>query len=364
MVCQQTCKNSYKMDSGGATGDWQRLISYIHHTNDFRQIGHVGSTARRCRLGSIQDSDFAGDPQGSKSSSGGVLCMFGSRKFPPSVGCARSETSVSRSSTESEIISLDAGLRMDGLPALDLWDDLWDVVIDVLRSTTLQDKVNWPKEKLCTAGNHSPTERSKRYVEQLSSVDYVHTSTHSSQGESSVVHFLKNEVFIKMIIKGRSPTRRHVHRTHRVALGWLFDRINLDHTSKSNMLTPKTNLLTCKPNRISRVTSGTIFFVCSKSRVSGCSVAALPATIGNQRALSRRGQEAKGFDQIRLRPSVFCCLLWRSSSMMTNDGRRLRFEVRLRLQLCRDAFCGSSWRPRHPRHAEDLARRNYTNHGH
>ena len=25
-------------------------------------------------------------------------------------------------STESEIISLDAGLRMDGIPALDLWD--------------------------------------------------------------------------------------------------------------------------------------------------------------------------------------------------------------------------------------------------
>ena len=31
-----------------------------------------------------------------------------------------------------------------------------------------------------------------------------------------------------MIIKGRSPTLRHVSRTHRVALDWLFDRINLD----------------------------------------------------------------------------------------------------------------------------------------
>ena len=33
---------------------------------------------------------------------------------------------------------------------------------------------------------------------------------------------------IKMIIKGRSPTMRHVSRTHRVALDWLFDSINLD----------------------------------------------------------------------------------------------------------------------------------------
>ena len=37
-----------------------------------------------------------------------------------------------------------------------------------------------------------------------------------------------NEAVIKMIIKGRSPTMRHVSRTYRVALDWLFDRINLD----------------------------------------------------------------------------------------------------------------------------------------
>ena len=36
-----------------------------------------------------------------------------------SVGCARSKTSAHHSSTESEMISLDAVLRMDGLPALD-----------------------------------------------------------------------------------------------------------------------------------------------------------------------------------------------------------------------------------------------------
>ena len=29
---------------------------------------------------------------------------------------------MSHSSTESEIIFLDAGLRMDGIPALDVWD--------------------------------------------------------------------------------------------------------------------------------------------------------------------------------------------------------------------------------------------------
>ena len=37
-----------------------------------------------------------------------------------------------------------------------------------------------------------------------------------------------SETVIKMIIKGRRPTMRHVSRTHRVALDWLFDRINVD----------------------------------------------------------------------------------------------------------------------------------------
>ena len=40
--------------------------------------------------------------------------------------------------------------------------------------------------------------------------------------------FEDNEAVIKMIINGRSPTMRHVSRTHRVTLDWLFDRINLD----------------------------------------------------------------------------------------------------------------------------------------
>ena len=51
--------------------------------------------------------------------------------FVPTCWMCEKQTSVSHSSTESEIISLDAGLRMDGLHAL----DLWDVVTIVLRST-------------------------------------------------------------------------------------------------------------------------------------------------------------------------------------------------------------------------------------
>ena len=48
--------------------------------------------------------------------------FFGSHTFVPTSWMCKKQTSVSHSSTESEIISLDAGLRLDGILALDLWD--------------------------------------------------------------------------------------------------------------------------------------------------------------------------------------------------------------------------------------------------
>ena len=70
--------------------------------------------------GLCQDSDFAGDLQDSKFTSGGTLCIFGSHTFVPISWMRKKQTSVSHISTESEIISLDTGLRLDGLPALEL----------------------------------------------------------------------------------------------------------------------------------------------------------------------------------------------------------------------------------------------------
>ena len=50
----------------------------------------------------------------------------------------------------------------------------------------------------------------------------------SARQEALWYVFEDNEALIKMIIVGRSLTMRHVSRTHKVALDWLFDRINLD----------------------------------------------------------------------------------------------------------------------------------------
>ena len=54
--------------------------------------------------------------------------------------------------------------------------------------------------------------------------------------------FEDNEAVIKMIIKGRSPTMRHVSGSHRVELDWLFDRANLDPQIQTKYVDTKNRL--------------------------------------------------------------------------------------------------------------------------
>ena len=193
-----------------------RLISYIHHTCEYKQDCHVGNTAPQCRLGLFQDSDFAENLEDSKSTSGGTLCIFGSHTFVPISWMCEKQTSVSHSSTESEIISLD-GLRLDGIPAL----DLWDLIVSVLGNT-----IQTPDIPVRPVVNNKD-QRSQGMTNVLNHIDCVPSNVQFSHQEALLYVFEVNEAVIKMIIEGRSPTMRHVSGTHRVALDWLFDRINL-----------------------------------------------------------------------------------------------------------------------------------------
>ena len=167
-------------------------------------------------MGLFQDSDFARDLEDSKSTSGGALCVFGSHTFVPISWMCKKQTSVSHSSTESEIISLDIGLRLDGIPAL----DLWDLIVSV--SGNMTQTTERPGRPVVS----NKSQRSQGKTNALNNVDCVPSNVQSSHQEALLNVFEDNEAVIKMIIKGRSPTMRHVSRTHRVALDWLFDRIN------------------------------------------------------------------------------------------------------------------------------------------
>ena len=128
----------------------------------------MGNTAKQCRLGLFQDSDFEGDLEDSKSTSGGTLCTFGSHTFVTISWMLYKQTAVSHSSTESENISLDAGLRLDGIPAL----DLWDLIVLVLGNTN-QNQDSTVKPVVCRDASHAQGQQSRRMFNVLNNVDRV-----------------------------------------------------------------------------------------------------------------------------------------------------------------------------------------------
>ena len=100
-----------------------RWIQTVSSCGKYCQTMQTGTVSRLWLCGYLEDS---------KSTSGGTLCIFGSHTFVPTSWVCKKQTSVSHSSTESEIISLDAGLRLGCIVAL----DLWDLIVSNLGNTT------------------------------------------------------------------------------------------------------------------------------------------------------------------------------------------------------------------------------------
>ena len=113
-------------------------------------------------------------------------------------------------------------MRLDGIPAL----DLWSLLVLVLGNTN-QTPERPGRPVVCRDKNHV-RHQPRGVINVLDNVDLVPSNVRFSHQQVLLYVFEDNEAVIEMIIKGRSPTMRHVSRTHRVALDWLFDRINLD----------------------------------------------------------------------------------------------------------------------------------------
>ena len=137
------------------------------------------------------------------------------------VGCARNKLLflTVQQNLKSSIISLDTGLRLDGLPALELWDLIVSVLGNISRVSDRSGKPESDEHK-----HH----KSHNKIDVTRDIDVVPSNVQFSHQKALLYVFEDNEALIKMIIKGRSPTMRHVSRTHRVALNGLFDRMNLD----------------------------------------------------------------------------------------------------------------------------------------
>ena len=84
--------------------------------------------------------------------------------------------------------------------------------------------------------------KSHNKIDLMTDIDSVPSNVQSLCQEALLYVFEDNEAVIKMIIKGRSATMRHVSRNHRVALDWLFDRINLDSKIQIKYIDTKNQL--------------------------------------------------------------------------------------------------------------------------
>ena len=96
------------------------------------------------------------------------MFIFASHTFVPISWMCKKQTSVSHSSTESEIISLDAGLRLDGIPAL----DLWDLIVSVLGNTNQnrierEDPLLNKRESCCPPHTIHERKQSQRVIDDL-----------------------------------------------------------------------------------------------------------------------------------------------------------------------------------------------------
>ena len=201
-----------------------RLISYMHHSVDWAQTCYVGDAPSQCWLCLFSDASFAGDLRDSKSTSGGLLCLVGPNTYVPLSWLCKKQGAVSHSTAEAEVISLDTGIRLEGLPALSLWDLVIDV-FEPLASKKETPKLSFPERELLQ----------RKSFDMLEAVDYVPPSLPITYGRAKLYALEDNDAVIKMIVKGRSPNLRHVGRTHRVDLDWPFERINKDPMSLLSM---------------------------------------------------------------------------------------------------------------------------------
>ena len=132
--------------------------------------------------------------------------------------------------------------------------------------------------------------------------------------------FADNEAVIKMIVKGRSHTMRHVSRTHRVAFDWLFDGINLDPKIQIKYIDTKNQLadMLTKGN-FTRVEWNHLSCLFNISHVS---------SINSVKAMSKRTQEDAGEERVTAK-----------SKPMTNLVSRCR----VRIQPCLPRLHLKTW---------------------
>jgi len=187
-----------------------RLMCYIHHTPDHSLESFVGDDAQHCHVVLYSDADFAGDMIQAKSTSGLYMAIVGPNTFAPITASCKKQTCVSHSSTESEIVAAEQGIRTEGLQALAFWE-----LVTELLSTA-------PAKKAETRTVIPKACELNPYSELFDPAKYF-AYTRRPEQKTCLLIAEDNEAVIKLVKKARSMALRHLPRTHRIDLHWLFE---------------------------------------------------------------------------------------------------------------------------------------------
>ena len=186
-------------------------------------MAYVGDEAKNIKLALFTDASFAIDQRDSKSTSGIFLYLVGPRTFVPITWACKKQGCVSHSSTEAEIVALDAGIRMEGIPAM----VFWDVVIRTMNPEAKRNSETVEKHQTIEIDTKVPP-RMTSLNKLLSEVDFVPPFIPALTDVAKLVCMQDNDAVIKGSIKGRSKNFRECPRTHRINVDWLWERIRTD----------------------------------------------------------------------------------------------------------------------------------------
>ena len=132
-------------------------------------VGWVGDPATDIDLHGYADADLAGCRATARSTTGVYVALEGPDTRFPLSAVSKRQTSVSHSTPEAEIVATDHCVQKCILPALDLWDTLFD------------------RQRVAT----------------------VHED---------------NQAMVQICNTGKNPTMRHLNRTHKIDVKWLHER--------------------------------------------------------------------------------------------------------------------------------------------
>ena len=147
----------------------------------------MGNTSKQCRLDCFKTLTSREILKIQNPLLGNIVHFWKTHICSNKLDMCKKQTAVSHSSTETEIISLDTGLRLDGLPALEMWDLIVSVFGNVSRVSDGSGKPD----------NDDHKHKSYNKIDVMKDIDAVPSNVQSARQEALLSVFKDNEAVIK-----------------------------------------------------------------------------------------------------------------------------------------------------------------------